>query len=604
MKTSGDAQLAAPAAETGRPLSRRAVLSGGAALGLAGVAAGCGPANGPAPVAEENEGITRSVVAQCEKMFDLAYTDDERGQIVATIDGQLENIRALRKIDFENTQAPATVFDPRLPGSSFPAQSGGVRGAVRASGTVLGNAEDVAFAPVAQQAHWIASGQISSRELTQVYLDRIARYRPLLQNFVTLTGDLAMAQAARADEETAAGKNRGPLHGIPYGLKDIIDTANIPTTWSATPFKDRVATSDAAIVTMLEQAGAVLLGKTTNGALAYGDIWFGGKTRNPWNPHEGSSGSSAGSASATAAGMVGFSIGTETLGSIVSPSVRCGTTGLRPTFGRVPRTGAMALCWSLDKIGPICRSVADTGLVLAAINGFDLGDASSIDQGFAWDAGAGIEGMRVGYAPAWFESAGEADKAALAALRKLPVELVEIELPDWPYSTLYSVVEAEAAAAFQELTLTNRDDELVWQEDRAWPNTWRRVHFYSAVDLIQIDRFRRRVMAMMAEKMAGLDAIFSPSFAGGLLVITNFTGHPCLTQRVGFAESPIRGLGGDGPPADDAPRYRVTQNTTFWGPLFEERKLLSLGSALEAALDVAKERPPLERWMEEFGGRT
>lgn len=573
-----------------RALSRRSFLSSGATV-LAGAVAGCGAAE-QQPTRDEE--ITTSVIAQCEKLFELRYTNEERAQILTTLDDQLESIRALRGIRLENSHAPATVFDPRLPGTTFPAQSAGVSGVVESSTMSPDNPESVAFAPVALQAHWIATKQISSRELTRLYLDRIERYQPLLSNYITVTDELALRQAALADKEIAADRRRGPLHGIPYGLKDLVDVADVRTTWGATPYKNRVAKFDAAVVRMLSQAGAVLLGKTTTGALAYGDLWFDGRTRNPWNPEEGSSGSSAGSASATAAGMCGFAIGTETVGSVVTPSSRCGTVGLRPTFGRVPRTGAMALCWSLDKIGPICRSVADTALVLAAINGPDLGDASSIDCGFEWDARAGVAGMRIGYMPALFDSASQPDKAALDALREMSVELVEFELPDWPFDTLFTAVEAEAAAAFQELTLTDRDDELVWQENRAWPNIWRRTHFYSAVDYVQIDRFRRRVMTMMAEKMAGLDAIVSPNYADPLLLITTFTGHPCLTLRIGFIDSPTRALDDSAADPQDSVLHTVPENIMLWGPLFEERKLLTLGLALEKAMNVGHVRPGLD----------
>jgi len=499
-----------------------------------------------------------------------------------------------------------------------------VTGAVSEAGELPSSEADIAFAPVHRQAHWIQTKQISSRELTQLYLDRIERYGDLLKNYITVTADLAMQQAARADEELAGGgAPRSPLHGIAYGLKDLIDTEGIRTTWGARPYKDRVAERDAWIVSALEDAGAVLLGKTTNGALAYNDLWFGGVTRNPFHPGEGSSGSSAGSASATAAGMCGFSIGTETLGSIVSPANRCGATGLRPSFGRVPRTGAMALCWSLDKIGPICRSVADTGLVLAAINGHDPSEPASIDHGFGWDARAGLDGMRLGFDPAWFEEANEVDKAALEAARGLNVELVETALPELAYGSLVQQLEAEAAAAFQHLTLENTDEELRWQADRAWPNTWRRIHFYSAVDLVQLDRLRRRVMQIMAEKMDGLDALLGPNFAGGMLVATNFTGHPGLTLRAGFTEralNPLTGkqeprgqsLGqavdsgeqggaGQGGGGESAPeKHRLPRNVSLWAPLFEERNLLTLGAALESQLDAAGERPPLERWLTEM----
>ena len=598
-------------------LDRRRLLAGGAALGLTGTLAACGQAqNGESqpPSGEGGDEIDESVIAQCQRMLDLdAIDDDERTQIVATVDDQLEAIRAIRDVDFANTDAPALVFDPRLPGREYAAQPGAVTGAIDPVDSLPSSEEDIAFAPVARLAHWIRTRRISSRELTQIYLDRIERYRPLLENFVTVTADLAMEQAARADEETAAGNIRSPLHGIPYGVKDLVDTKDIRTTWGAMPFKDRVATRDAWIIKAFEDAGAVLLGKTTNGAIAYNDLWFGGLTRNPWHPGEGSSGSSAGSASATAAGMCAFSIGTETLGSIVSPSNRCGCTGLRPTFGRVPREGAMALCWSLDKIGPICRSVADTALVLAAINGHNPGEPGDLDHGFAWDASQNVEGMRVGFDPAWLEQASDVDKAAMEAARELPIELVEISIPQMPYGALLPQLEAEAAAAFQELTLENLDDTMRWQADRAWPNTWRRVHFYSAVDLVQVDRLRRQIMQMMTEKMDGVDAMMGPNFAGGMLVITNYTGHPSLTMRAGFRDRPLERLTGRqeqagqslgqvvgtgaSAPGEEPETFSMPQNISLWAAHFEERRTLRLGKALEAAFDVADRRPPLEQWL-------
>ncbi len=331
------------------------------------------------------------------------------------------------------------------------------------------------------------------------------------------------------------------------------------------------------MVRRLDEAGAVLVAKLTLGALAYGDIWFGGRTNNPWKLDQGSSGSSAGSAAATAAGLVGFSLGTETLGSIVTPCMRCGTTGLRPTFGRVPRTGAMALCWSLDKIGPICRSVEDCLLVLDAINGADPGDPASLDEPLAFSGSQPVHGVRVGYAPAWFEGerASDHDRVALEALRRSGVELVEVELPQWPYGTLLTILRVEATACHEDMTLKNRDDELVWQEPRAWPNTFRQTRFAPAVEYVQAQRFRRLVMEMMAERMQELDAVISPSFAGSLLLITNNTGHPSLTVRSGFRD--------DGTPT----------GITLWGHLFDEGTLGRLGLALERELGVWDRRPSL-----------
>lgn len=547
--------------------------------------------------------MAASAIEGCEALLDLSYTADERAQILATIDDQLDAIRALRAVDFSNTDAPALTFDPRLPGRFYPEQQGGVRNGIDEEAASPADEEDVAFAPVARQAYWLRTGQVSSREITEIYLERIARFNSLLNAFITVSSELALAQAERADRERAAGIDRGALHGIPFGVKDLVDTSNIRTSWGAAPFKDRVPSSNAWIIDRLEEAGAVLLGKTSTGALAYGDLWFGNRTRNPWNPNEGSSGSSAGSAAATGAGLCSFALGTETMGSVVTPASRCGTAGLRPSFGRVPRTGTMALCWSLDKIGPLVRSVGDAALVLEAINGRDAGDPSAHGHGFAWDARRPVEGMRIGYMPAWFEGAAEADRSVLDALRGMPVELVELSPPELPHQMLFHALEIEGAAAFQELTMSNRDDELAWQGDFAWPNIWRRVHFFSAVDYIQLDRLRRQAMRAVDDLMSGIDAIISPDFGDPLLLMTTFTGQPCLTLRAGFSELVTR-PSSDGMPepiVDVAPAYRVPENVMLWGPLFEERKLLTLGMALERRLGAAQQRPPLERWYAQSG---
>ncbi len=366
---------------------------------------------------------------------------------------------------------------------------------------------------------------------------------------------------------------------------------------------DRVPDGDARVVELLRSAGAVLLGKTTLGALAYGDIWFGGKTRNPWNLNEGSSGSSAGSASATAAGLCGFAIGTETLGSITSPSQRCGTTGLRPTFGRVSRAGAMVLCWSLDKIGPICRSVEDCALVLAAINGGDPADRGSIDAPFNFDAQAGIEGMRLGWLPAAFDDeATDVDRAALDAARRLGIELVELRLPDLPYGSLMGVLYAEAAAAFEELTLSDRDDELTWQEKGAWPNAFRKARFLSAVDHVQLDRLRYRVMEALRGLFDQVDALIGPFMTGPMLVASNFTGHPCLHLRAGFLEVATRSASSladgklrAGQAAADGPSFEVPAGISLWAGLFDEGRLCNLGMALEKELGVSERRPGFAR---------
>jgi len=342
--------------------------------------------------------IATETIAAAEQILGIAYTPAERLLMLDNLDGQIEAAQARRKLVFPNHLPPASRFDPRLPGAPSPPPRRPLVLSARKTGPLPDSDEDIAFAPVTDLSRWIKSGAITSRRLTDIYLSRIEVLGPQLECFVTVTADLGRAQADAADALLRAGTYLGPLHGIPYGLKDLFDTKGILSSWGAEPYMNRVPDSDARVVERLRAAGAVLMGKTTLGALAYGDIWFGGKTRNPWNLNEGSSGSSAGSAAATAAGLAGFAIGSETLGSITSPSQRCGTTGLRPTFGRVPRTGAMALCWSLDKIGPICRSVEDTVLILDALNGPDQGDLGSLDVPFNFDATRSLEGVRMGYA--------------------------------------------------------------------------------------------------------------------------------------------------------------------------------------------------------------
>jgi Asp-tRNA(Asn)/Glu-tRNA(Gln) amidotransferase A subunit family amidase len=442
---------------------------------------------------------------------------------------------------FDNSMPTATRFDPRLPNFRMPAP-GSPRFSRATARPLPENEADIAFASIGELAGWISAGALTSRRLTEIYLSRIDMLGPKLECFATVTAERALAEADAADALMRGGVNLGPLHGLPYGLKDLFDTAGIPTGWGAEPYRDRVPAADATLVRKLRVAGAVLLGKTTVGALAYNDIWYGGWTRNPWNLNEGSSGSSAGSASAAAAGLCAFSIGTETLGSITSPSQRCGTTGLRPTFGRVSRAGGMALCWSLDKIGPICRFVEDTGFVLAAINGGDGADRFSIEAPFRFDAGADISGMKLGYLPEAFgEGATDVDHAALAASRRLGVEVVEVSLPPLPYEALMNVLYAEAAAAFEDLTLSDLDDTLKWQGDGAWPSTFRKARFLSAVDHVQLDRLRYQVMLALDELFGKVDAVIGPFMTGPMLIASNFTGHPCLHLRAGFLELATRG---------------------------------------------------------------
>jgi Asp-tRNA(Asn)/Glu-tRNA(Gln) amidotransferase A subunit family amidase len=541
--------------------------------------------------ADEAPSVRARDVQGGEALAGVTYTSAERQQMLTGLADQLETIRALRAIEKPNALQPAQVFNPRLPGVVYPEQ-GGASAFVWEGRELPSSDEDIAFAPVHNLSSWLMRRAITSRRLTEIYLARIERLAPTLQCFVTVTADRARAEADAVDREIAAGRYRGPLHGVPYGLKDLFDAEGAPTTWGAEPYMNRgPATADSIVARRLKSAGAVLLGKTTTGALAYGDIWFNGVTKNPFNTEEGSSGSSAGSASATAAGLVAFGIGTETLGSIVAPSHRCGTTGLRPTFGRIPRTGAMALCWSLDKVGPLCRSVLDTALVLSALNGADPSDAGSFDHGFEYAGGADARGMRVGFDPSWYEDATPYDRAAFEAARAAGADLVEVRVPKQPDNALVQALLVEAAAAFEELTLTNQDDQLDWQDDSAWPNTFRATRFISAIDYVQIDRVRRRVMQEMHEVFSGVEALIGPNYAGGMLTITNFTGHPQLAFRAGFADVPARNIN-DEPTPGAAPR-RVPMASSLWAPLFEERALIRLGRAIERELSVADERPSL-----------
>lgn len=543
--------------------------------------------------------LTEADIEAAERLLGIAYTERERAQMVGNLDGQIASAVDRRKVALDNAVPMASRFDPRLPGFEMPTAD-----AVAASGpdTPLPDSEaEIAFSTLPVLGAWIASGAITSRRLTEIYLGRIARLNPQLMCYAMVTSDLALAQADAMDRLTAEGRSLGPLHGIPYGLKDLFDTSGIVTGWGAEPFRDRVPEGDARIVTLLREAGAVLLGKTTVGALAYNDIWYGGVTRNPWNPEEGASGSSAGSASATAAGLCGFSIGTETLGSITSPCQRCGTTGLRPTFGRVSRAGGMALCWSLDKVGPICRGVEDTALVLAALNGADIDDRCTIQAPFAFDPDRGLKGLKLGYLPEAFEEgATEVDHAALRAAKDLGIEVVAVSLPDLPYGALMNVVYAEAAAAFEHLTLENIDDTLTWQDDGAWPNTFRKARFLSAVDHVQLDRLRYLVMQALDGMFREIDVLIGPFMTGPMLVASNFTGHPCLHLRAGFQDLGTRSpasLGAGklttGEADSSGATHRVPQGISLWGRLFDEGTILTLGMALEEKLGVAAERPPM-----------
>jgi Asp-tRNA(Asn)/Glu-tRNA(Gln) amidotransferase A subunit family amidase len=530
--------------------------------------------------------INTEDIAAAEKISGLRFTHKERELM---LDDLRENAKAytkLRQVNIANSVPPAIRFDPVLPGMSFDQEKqkiGGVAQKIEPSPILAerpANIEDLAFAPVTTLARLIRSRKVTSTELTTMYLARLKRYGPRLECVITLTEDLALAQAKRADEEIATGSYRGPLHGIPYGAKDLLATKGIRTTWGSKPYIDQFPDHNATVIERLEQAGAVLVAKLTLGELAWGDVWYGGKTRNPWNYEQGSSGSSAGSASSTGAGLVGFAIGTETWGSIISPSTRCGVAGLRPTYGRVSRAGAMALSWSMDKIGPICRSVEDCALVFEAIYGPDGKELSVVDLPFNWDPAADLKTIRVGYLKKAFEEESKTkknDQAVLDVLRSAGIELVPFELPaDLPIQPLATVLSVEAAAAFDELTRSNRDDLMARQERNAWPNAFRGARFIPAVEYIQANRVRTLLMEEMAERMKAVDVYVAPSSDDDNGLLTNLTGHPAVVVPNGFDEK--------GSPT----------SISFIGGLYEEAKTLRVALAYERATDFHKKHPVLK----------
>jgi Asp-tRNA(Asn)/Glu-tRNA(Gln) amidotransferase A subunit family amidase len=555
---------------------------------------GEGPAIGPA--------VSPATFAEAEKLVQVRMTEAHRALAAhtwaSTMAPLYERRTGPRKVALEAALAPASVWDPILPGlRATPERNRFVRSQAD-PGPLPARDEDIAFAPVTQLSRWIEARKLSSERLTKIYLERLQRFNSELRCVITLTPELALQQARQADQEIAAGKYRGPLHGIPWGAKDLLDTAGIPTTYGAEPFRHRVPAKDAVVVQRLHDAGAVLVAKLSLGALALNDIWFGGQTMNPWLPQEGSGGSSAGPAAATAAGLVAFAIGSETGGSIVDPSMRCGITGLRPTYGRVPRTGAMTLCWSLDKLGPMARTVEDTMLVLQASSGPDPGDAASLPSQLDFEAHAPVAGLRVGYFPAWMHQppATSVDRDALQTLKKLGLTPVEVSIPDWPYGSLQLILFAEAAAAFEELTLSGGLDQLKAQAPDAWPNIFREARFLSAVDFVQADRLRRKVAEVMIGVFNQVDLLLVPSLRDEMLTITNFTGHPSLTLRTGFIEVTKARSDWAPDPAHPLPTFstprRVPYGVTLIGRLFDEGTIARVGLAMERSLGVAAQRPP------------
>ena len=523
--------------------------------------------------------ITIEMAEPAQKIMGLNFDRAKLDSALENLVEQLESFEKIRSIPLPNNVPPAILFNPIPVGFQFEKVKKPFKMSPRGKVVRPKNIEDLAFCSVGQLAELIRTRAVTSEQLTVMYLNRLKKYGPKLECVVTLTEDLALKQARQADKEIAKGKYRGPLHGIPFGVKDLLSVRGYKTTWGSVPYKDQVIDEDATVVKWLENAGAVLMAKLTMGELAMGDVWFGGKTRNPWNYKQGSSGSSAGSASSTAAGLVGFSIGTETLGSIVSPSTRCGTTGLRPTYGRVSRSGAMALSWSMDKIGPICRTVEDCALVFNAICGADGKDQTLYEAPFNYDPKVDWKKLRVGYLKMEFDSV-RSNKAisdsVLTVLRKLGAQLVPIELPKLPVESLRIILSAEAAAAFDELTRSGKDDLMVRQMKGAWPNSFRSSRFIPAVEYIEANRIRYLLIQEMQKLMKDIDVYVAPSFGGSNLLLTNLTGHPCVVLPDGFTK--------EGTPT----------SISFIGQLFGEAKLLAVAKQFQDATDYHLKHPNLE----------
>ena len=587
-------------------------LAGAAAASSAGAAPDAGTAPGPAagsttsgaPADAAGPHVTPDTFAQAEKLMRVSMSQDQRALAADSWDLNVGPFFARRDFPL-GEEAPGMVWNPVLHGTGrMPRRNRLVRStwtARKAPGD-----DELAFAPVHVLSRWVQTRQVSSVRLTELALARLERYQPQLNCTITLVREQALAEAEAADREIAHGKYRGPLHGIPFGAKDLLDSAGVRTTWGAEPFRNRVPKEDATVIARLRAAGAVLVAKLSLGALALNDVWFGGRTNNPWFLEEGSGGSSAGSAASVSAGLVPFAIGSETFGSTVGPCTRCGLTGLRPTFGRVPRTGAMTLSWSHDKLSAMTRSVEDTALVLAAISGPDGKDLSTLPSRLDFDATRGVKGMRIGFVPAWLEK-GEGRAAvsgAMQALEKAGARRVDLTFPALPWPALATLFVAEAAASFERLTLSGEDAQLRMQVRDAWPNVLRQARFISAVDYVQADRLRRAAARVWSEQLSGVDVLLAPSLVDGapasaLLdepACTNSTGHPCLVVPAGFVTiDRIRSdwlppPGGQHPPV--SPPRKMPTSVSLIGHLWDEGTLCTVGLALERALGMADEHPP------------
>lgn len=527
-----------------------------------------------------DQSITSEIANCASKVFGIEFDAAERDSMVDILNNQLLGFERVRKIHLTNDVAPALLFDPIPVGFEFEKVRKPFKVSMIGKVTLPKDRDSLAFYTVAQLGELIRTKQISSLALTQFFIARLKKYSPTLLNVITLTEELAIQQATQADMEIKSGKYRGPLHGIPYGAKDLLAKKGYPTTWGSNIYKTQQLPYDATVIQKLEKAGAVLVAKMSLGEFAMGDVWFGGMTRNPWNTKTGASGSSAGSGSAVSAGCLPFAIGTETLGSIVSPSTVNGVTGLRPTFGRVSRFGAMALSWSMDKIGPMTRSVEDCALVFNAIQGPDGQDATVRDLPFNYEPLKTLKGTRIGYLKKAFESNYSNrvnDSLTLNKLRELGAELIPFELPSYPVGDLTIAIGIEGGAAFDELTLTNKDNQMVRQTKNAWPNRFRVARFIPAVEYVQAQRVRTKMIQDLYQvlKKEKIEVYITPAYAGGNLTYTNLSGHPSICLPNGFNKS------------------EMPTSITFTAQLYAEAKLLAIAKMYQDATDWHKNHPKL-----------
>ncbi len=530
--------------------------------------------------AQQNEKkIKKEIIPNAEKIIGLEFTDAERDSMVDALNDQLNNYENIRKIHLDNSIPPAILFNPIPVGFKFDQKQKQLKFSDYSYVKMPKNIEDITFYSIGELAQLIKTRKITSTQLTKFYLERLKKYGPKLHSVITLTEERALRQAEKADQEISKGKYRGMLHGIPFGVKDLLNSKGYKTTWGAAPYKDQLNNEDATVIKKLEDAGAVLCAKLSMGELAMDDVWFGGMTRNPWDTTKGSSGSSAGSASSVSAGLLPFAIGTETWGSIVSPSTVCGVTGMRPTYGRVSRTGAMALSWSMDKIGPICRNAEDLAIVFNSIYGKDGIDQTLYDAPFNYQPKLDLKKLKIGFLKNDFAkkySFHQNDSLVLKKLEELGAQLIPIDLPDIATNDIAIILTAEAGAAFDELTRTNKDDMLARQFKGAWPNIFRASRFIPAVEYINANRIRYTLIQEMQKMMEKVDLYIAPSWEGNNLLLTNLTGNPCVVVPTGFTSK------------------GTLTSITFMGRLFDEGKIIAFAKMFQDATDYHKKHPKMD----------